>query len=138
MVEAGRRDEYFPVYYVEPYEGNEAAVGFDLASNETRLKALNFSRRSGQITTTARITLVQETGEQFGFLIFRPVYGKYQPAGTPDGRPARLQGFALGVFRIGDLVDLSLCREMQGYLFSPAVTAEEFLAMLKEGRRLVF
>jgi diguanylate cyclase (GGDEF)-like protein len=37
-----------------------------------------------------------------------------------------------------EFLRLAGCREMQGYLFSPAVTAEEFLAMLKEGRRLVF
>ena len=29
---AGTRAEYFPVYYVEPYQGNEPALGFDLAS----------------------------------------------------------------------------------------------------------
>ncbi|MEJ2324293.1 MAG: CHASE domain-containing protein [Nitrospirota bacterium] len=67
MVEAGRRDEYFPVYYVEPYEGNEAAVGFDLASNETRLEALDLARESGQTTATARIRLVQETGGAIRF-----------------------------------------------------------------------
>lgn len=108
MVEAGRREEYFPVYYLEPYKGNEAAVGFDHASNETRLEALELARRSGRITTTDRITLVQETGEQFGFLIFRPVYEKYPPPGARGERRARLKGFALGAFRIGDLVDLSL------------------------------
>ncbi|MEJ2324294.1 MAG: EAL domain-containing protein, partial [Nitrospirota bacterium] len=40
--------------------------------------------------------------------MFRPVYKKHQPSGAPDKSPARLEGFALGVIRIGDLVDLSL------------------------------
>ena len=30
LVSAGRRAEYFPVFYVEPYEGNEIALGFVL------------------------------------------------------------------------------------------------------------
>src|SRR5208337_3753659 len=36
MTRAGQREEYFPVYFVEPYKGNEIALGFDLASNPTR------------------------------------------------------------------------------------------------------
>ncbi|MGB2997604.1 MAG: CHASE domain-containing protein, partial [Phycisphaerae bacterium] len=74
MVRAARRDEYFPVYFVEPYKGNEIALGFDLASNPTRLEALNRSRDTGRMTATARITLVQETGRQLGVLVFLPVY----------------------------------------------------------------
>jgi CHASE1-domain containing sensor protein len=76
MVPAGFREEYFPVYYVEPYEGNEAALGFDLASNPVRLEALNKSRDTGQGVATARITLVQEAEDQFGFLVFLPIYRK--------------------------------------------------------------
>ena len=58
MAPANLREEYYPVYYVEPYEGNEAALGFDLASNPTRLEALNKSRDTGQSVATARIILL--------------------------------------------------------------------------------
>ena len=40
LVPAAPRREHFPVFFVEPFEGNEAALGFDLASNPARLKAL--------------------------------------------------------------------------------------------------
>ena len=36
ITKAGRRDEYFPVYFVEPYKGNEPVLGYDLASNPLR------------------------------------------------------------------------------------------------------
>lgn len=104
LVPAGVRDEYFPVYFLEPYEGNESAYGFDLASSATRLEALNRSTVGGKLIATSRITLVQETGDQYGFLVFAPVYRNGSPKETPDERRANLQGFALGVFRIGDLV----------------------------------
>jgi CHASE1-domain containing sensor protein len=39
LVTAATRDEYYPVYFVEPLRANEAAVGFDLASNPARLEA---------------------------------------------------------------------------------------------------
>ena len=52
-------DEYFPVYYVEPLDGNEVAAGFDLVRNPTRLEALEQLRDTGQTVATARTTLVQ-------------------------------------------------------------------------------
>jgi len=110
MARAGFREEYFPVYYVEPYKGNEAALGFDLASNPIRLAALNKSRDTGQGVATARITLVQESEDQFGFLIFQPIYRNGFPAETMAQRRENLAGFALGVFRIKDMLEHSLAR----------------------------
>lgn len=108
MVSAKEHEEYFPVYYVEPYQGNEIALGFDLSSNPIRRQALESARHGGQMTATARITLVQETGSQFGFLIFLPVYHKeISGMGRKDHHP-RLKGFMLGVFRIGDLVEKAI------------------------------
>lgn len=109
MEPAAPRDEYFPVYFVEPYVGNEAALGFDLGSNRTRLAAINASRDSGQPLSTARIVLVQETEQQaYGFLIFMPIYEEGMPLETVELRRAHLAGFALGVYRINDIVDSAL------------------------------
>jgi CHASE1-domain containing sensor protein len=60
MVPASSRVEYFPVFYVEPYSGNELALGFNLASNSVRRAAITHSRKTGKLTATARVTLVQE------------------------------------------------------------------------------
>ncbi len=108
MVRAARRQEYFPVYFVEPYEGNEPALGFDLASNPKRLEALTRSRDTGQMAATARITLVQEISEQFGFLVFLPIYRKEAPTDSIEDRRENLEGFVLGVFRIGDILERAL------------------------------
>ena len=111
MVAVASREEYFPVYYVEPFQGNEAALGFDLASNPTRLEALIKSRDSGLILATARITLVQETEEQFGILVFLPVFRNGFPTETLADRRENLTGFVLGVYRVGDIVEQSIARE---------------------------
>ena len=108
MERAERRAEYISVTYIEPLEGNEAALGFDVASNPTRLEALDESRDTGEMVATARITLVQETGEQFGVLILKPVYRSGTPLETIEQRRQSLTGFAVGVFRIGDMVETSL------------------------------
>ena len=108
MVPAGKREVYFPVYYVEPYAGNATALGFDLGSNPARLEALGRARDSGKMVATSRITLVQETGDQYGFLIFLPVYRNGAPTNTVAERRRNLEGFILGVFRISDLVDAAI------------------------------
>ena len=101
LITASKRPEYFPVYYINPYLGNEAAVGFDLASDAIRLDALEKSRDSGELQATASITLVQERGEQKGFLVFLPVYQGSQA--TVELRRKNLMGFITCVYRIDDI-----------------------------------
>lgn len=100
MIEAKTRDFYFPVYYVEPLSGNEAALGFDLGSSETRSASLRHSLLNNIPLASASITLVQGNGTQKGFLAMLPIYeGKHT---TQSGREQSLRGFVLGVFRIGE------------------------------------
>ena len=108
VITAGRREVYFPVYFVEPLEGNEAAVGYDLASNPARLAALNLARDSGRLQATSRITLIQETGKQFGILVFQPIYRDGNIPETVSERRQQLSGFALGVLRVGDIIGAEL------------------------------
>lgn len=108
MVVAARRAEYFPVYFVEPVEGNQKALGFDLASNAARLAALDQARDTGQAVATQRITLVQESGRQFGSLVFFPIYTGGIVPETVAERRSKLKGFALGVFRIRDMIEAAL------------------------------
>ena len=107
MIPAGTRPEYFPVYYVAPYKGNEAALGYDLGSNETRLQALEAARANRQPTATAKIILVQEDANQFGFLVFSPVYEAAGDRSAADGRSDSLKGFVLAVYRIDDMIERS-------------------------------
>ncbi|BAJ00565.1 CHASE domain-containing protein [Shewanella violacea] len=106
MIRATDRKEYFPVYYVEPMEGNEVAFGFDLASNPKRDKILKKSRDLDLALATASITLVQEVSNQKGFLMFMPIY-----LGDPNTlikRREQLTGFVLGVYRIGDMFETAI------------------------------
>jgi PAS domain S-box-containing protein len=103
MVTAGRRKEYVPAYYELPFRKNEAAMGFDLASNPQRKAALDNARDSGLPAATVPVRLVQETANQMGFLVVMPIYrGAHD---TLEQRRKNLAGFAAAVFRIGDLVE---------------------------------
>lgn len=105
-VPAGRRDEYFPVFYLESLAKNAPALGFDVGSEPVRRSALERARDSGLAAATAPVRLAQERGGQSGFVVFLPIYRG--PAATVDERRASLTGFATAVFRIGDLIELTL------------------------------
>lgn len=105
LVPEGARASYYPVFFANPLEANRKAIGFDLASNPQRLAALTKAMESGAMVATSRITLVQETANQYGFLVFRPVYRGGTVPPTTAQRERELVGFVLGVFRVGDLID---------------------------------
>ncbi|RKZ61451.1 MAG: hypothetical protein DRR08_08715 [Candidatus Parabeggiatoa sp. nov. 2] len=109
LVIASQRDEYFPVYYVEPYAGNEPALGFDLASEASEPSLLSVLTQVSKTVTmqaTGRIKLIQDkTNQQFGFLVVYPIYQKQKPADTEAQRQKYLQGFVLAVFRLKDIVN---------------------------------
>ncbi|HLN00664.1 MAG TPA: CHASE domain-containing protein, partial [Bryobacteraceae bacterium] len=110
MGAAGERAEYFPVLYAEPRAGNERALGFDLGSNPVRLAALKKARETGRIVATARVLLVQERGDQYGVLIFAPVYSQPE-VNSAGGQTKDLKGFALAVLRVGDLIATAIDRQ---------------------------
>ncbi|MGB7314471.1 MAG: CHASE domain-containing protein, partial [Nodosilinea sp.] len=104
---ASARSRYVPVMFLEPWQTNEAALGYDLASDETRRIALEHARDTGELAATGRIQLVQDRAEnQYSFLVFLPVYR--QPAHSLSRRRQLLLGYILGVFRVADVVEESL------------------------------
>ena len=91
-IPATERVMYYPVLHVAPLVGNERGFGYDLGCEPLRRAALETAMRTGLITATDPITLVQETGHQKGMLVFRPVF--------EHDDPKQLRGFALAVLRM--------------------------------------
>ncbi len=108
LVRAAQRDEYVIVYYIEPLEDNKPAFGFNIASNPLRLKAINQSFDTGNLSATDRVTLVQEEGEQYGILLLLPIYKKNVSLKTTEDRRKHRKGFIVEVLRIGDFVEIAL------------------------------
>ncbi len=111
MVEASPRDEYYPVTFLEPLAGNEAAIGYDLGSDAIRLEALITARDRGEAVASDPVRLVQLRGAQPGVLVFAPIYRNDAPRATVAQRRENLLGFAIGVFRLGDLACAALADE---------------------------
>ena len=100
LVPAGLRPRYVPVGYIEPLQNNRPALGYDIFSNALRADAIRRAERSGSLQATDPITLVQEKGNQKGVLVLDPL----------KQRDGRLSGFAVGVYRLGDLLASSFSK----------------------------
>jgi two-component sensor histidine kinase len=108
MVPAASREQYVPVLFVEPYDGNQAALGLDLRALSGRGAVLDRARDSALPTASGRLTLVQERGRQSGILVVLAVYDRGLPRDTIAQRRSALRGYVLGVYRVGDLVQAAL------------------------------
>lgn len=104
IVAAANRPLYVPVDFIEPYTGNERALGYDVYSDRFRREAMDRARDSGEISTTSQITLVQEREHQYGILTLMPIYRNGLPHKTLEERRRNIAGYMVAVFRGGDLV----------------------------------
>ncbi len=108
MKKSVTRKEYFPVYFIEPYKGNEIALGFNLGSIPSPLEALEVARSTGDIRATGRIILVQGTMNQFGIIIFAPVYRKGALMNSEQSRWDNLEGFTSCAFNISYIAEKAI------------------------------
>jgi len=97
-------DAYYPVYFIEPLDRNQAALGYDLNG---RIATLRQARDTGEAVSTPPIQLVQEERHEPGFIVYLPLFSAAKPA-TVDARRAQNTGFVAAVFRISDLVTPAL------------------------------
>lgn len=140
LVSANWRPEYFPVTFIEPQAGNASALGFDLASNPIRKKALDLARDSAEYVATDPITLIQKESTHKGVLIVKAVYRNAAMLDSVAKRRENLVGFALAVYDIGDLVEDAIKHltpmGLNVYLFDPSSEGGEQLLYIHSSRLL--
>jgi PAS domain S-box-containing protein len=108
LVPAAQRPEYIVVTYIEPPAGNGPALGFDVASAPDRIESLLRAGETGQPSATGRVTLVQETDQHAGVLVFLPIYTPGKPGAAAEERRQHLHSYVTGVFRIDHMVRASM------------------------------
>ncbi|MBN2418138.1 MAG: CHASE domain-containing protein, partial [Deltaproteobacteria bacterium] len=99
----GEKDEYFPVYYVEPYSGNERISGYDLSANSEIFSAMRSSWITGKRVVTADI-LERHSNRLNALLVINPVYDGKAAVFIPSGREEGLTGFILGFLDLSSLI----------------------------------
>lgn len=108
LVPAGERPEYFPIHYVEPHDDNRVALGFDALSRASVRPSMEWSRDRGEMVVSEPITLVQSGGRVQAVVLYRPVYRQGAPVATVAQRRLAHLGYAVGILRIGAILDSAL------------------------------
>ncbi len=105
---ASPRGVYFPVLYIAPKVGNEAALGLDLYGQAERRDALQRAVETGELQATEPIRLVQGSGATNAVLLASAVYQRGSRPETAEERAAMLRGFVVGVLRLDLLAHRAL------------------------------
>ncbi|KAA0987336.1 PAS domain S-box protein [Pseudomonas sp. ANT_J12] len=97
--------ERYVVQYVEPVEGNQPAIGLDIASETSRREAAQSAIQSGVPRITGPITLIQAIGKpQQSFLVLMPIFrGGVTPA-TAAEREAAAFGWSYVVLQTAEVL----------------------------------
>lgn len=112
----------FPIKYLEPLQGNEKALGFDITQNKTALKTLNKIIKTGNTLSTGLIRLVQDSDHsRVTSIIYSPLYQRNIPTAAIKNKADYLLGVVAVVFTIEEgkthalsaLVDYQLQIEIQ-------------------------
>lgn len=102
LVPVSRRDEYFPIYYLEHYQSREDMLGYDIGLNLVRRQVLERACNTGKPAAASHTKLMKKAEYQSSLLILIPVYDPRKPIATVKERRDALKGFVLGVLQAGD------------------------------------
>ena len=113
LVEASSHSEYLPVLYVQPYQQNRDLLGLDLASDRVISALFARSRETRQLQVSEPVILLDEQAKERGFTVSVPVFHPENDAADGEEEPTQarlspIRGFAVGVYRIADIVERAL------------------------------
>ena len=103
----GVRPRSYPVVFLEPPDARtQAAIGFDIGTDEILRTALERARDTGEPTVSGRVTGEQPfgNGDQAQVVLCVPVYRASAPDQSVDARRRSLVGFVFSPFEVDDLL----------------------------------
>jgi len=124
-----KSEEYYPIFYIEPFKGNESLLGFDLSTQKDFFKYLVESQNTGKPLATHKIQSPTNASHSPEISIVAPFYGEKNTPETQEIRKKTLKGFVIGVYRIKDMIDEMvapyLAKGMNLSIYQTATTDEK-------------
>ncbi|WP_028110806.1 sensor domain-containing diguanylate cyclase [Ferrimonas futtsuensis] len=112
-VVAEGRSEYFPVYYLRPFSGNESRLGMDLSQDPQLMGILTQAMGAGELLLSP-----MAMDESYGKVVMAVVPIYHSLPLTDVSRSKLLKGYLLGVFQLEELLhDLVLDGERANIQF---------------------
>lgn len=111
---ASHTAEGFLITYLEPLiPSNQKAIGFNMAEEPIRKRAIDQAIESGTVSFSSKIELVQEKepDEKPGFIIYVPIYEKGMDTNTPQERIGVSKGVVYAAMKAKTLFEDILCAQ---------------------------
>ncbi len=89
---SGHSAQLYVVKYIEPLNGNQADIGFDMGSEPKRRAAIESAIASGHPTLTPAVNLQRAPHDSPGLVLMLPVYELDAPLGSAADRKSHLTG----------------------------------------------
>ncbi|MEI7769361.1 MAG: CHASE domain-containing protein [Chloroflexales bacterium] len=99
------RPEYFPATFVEPFDANREALGFDIGSESSRMQTIIRACDTGLPMFTPPIRLVQPTDEERSLLLITAVYRQGVQTDSIAARRENLLGVIYSRFQMSSLLE---------------------------------
>jgi len=105
-IPAAERKSYTPIVLQTRFDGRPQSLGLDLSMEPIRRHALEMARDTG----LPRSVVVPEASSSAGptYLVFWPTFNTGTIPKTVDERRAQLRGYAVGVFRVVDVLSAAI------------------------------
>ena len=126
IITAPKKNEYSPIYYMEPYSDDESFLGFDISTQPVLLKLMNQARDSGEIVAASTVNLIHKNPEKMVALFYLPLYEGVDTPKTIEGRRNLFLGIVLGTYQIKNMLEKTI---------NPYLTSGMFLTVLDEDRK---
>lgn len=99
-------DIYLPILYAEPMTKELLPwLGVDLGQDPTRRTSILKALEKGTAQSTPRVRFFSETdANQYGIVVFIPVFEKNMTFNTTESRQQNIVGFIGGVYRIHNVI----------------------------------
>lgn len=102
------RPEYFPIYFIEPFEGNENILGYDLGADSRLRAAAGRAVETGAAVAAKPVTWLQIDGVTESFLVLQPVFQADAVPETAEARREKLAGFIVGIIDIAEIFHMAV------------------------------
>ncbi len=106
-IPAPPREEHYPVFFIEPFDGNEGSLGLDLAADRDSREVLQLARDIGTMVATQGAAR-EPDGTRPIIEVVLPIFTAKEIPATVAERREKLSGFVRGAFHLGDMLSATL------------------------------
>ncbi len=108
LAPATRRRRHFPIYFIEPFTGNELDLGFDLASAPSLLAVLRQAADEGRMTAKSQFVLPSHASSSGELMLVLPTYEAGKVPDSVAARRDKLIGFMVALLDVADMVEAAV------------------------------